>query len=58
MIVLDAVMIQKYAVNKITLTDKQKYVADVNNDGFIDVLDATDIQKFTVDKITEFEKKA
>lgn len=55
--VLDALMIQKYAVDKAVLTDAQKYVADVNNDGNVDVLDATAIQKFSVDKLKEFIKK-
>jgi hypothetical protein len=55
--ILDATMIQKYTVEKINLTDKQKEDADVNNDGIVDVLDATDILKFTVEKITGFKKK-
>ena len=56
--ILDATMIQKFAVDKINLTDKQKELADVNDDGVVDILDATMIQKFSVDKITEFPKKA
>jgi len=56
--ILDAIIIQKFTVDKVTLTDVQKDVADVNADGVVDILDATDIQKFTVDKITEFKKKA
>ncbi len=56
--VLDAIVIQKYTVDKVELTDEQKYVADVNNDGNVDILDAADIQKFSVDKIKEFNKKA
>lgn len=55
--VLDALVIQKYAVDKATLSDAQKFVADVNNDGSIDILDSTDIQKFSVEKIKEFKKK-
>jgi hypothetical protein len=55
--VLDANMIQKYAVDKITLTDSQKYAADVNNDGTVDVLDANMIQKYAVDKIDHFPKE-
>ncbi len=54
--VFDAVMIQLYATEAITLDDTQAFVADVNNDGHIDILDAMDIQKFTVNKITEFIK--
>lgn len=56
--ILDATLIQKFAVDKATLTDEQKEVADVNGDGVVDILDSTDIQKYTVDKITEFKKKA
>ena len=56
--VLDAVMIQKYAVDKIELTDEQKYVADVNGDGTVDILDAVMIQKFAVDKISGFTKES
>lgn len=56
--VFDASAIQKYAVDKITLTDEQLYVADVNDDKEVNVLDSIDIQKYTVDKITDFKKKA
>ncbi len=52
--ILDASMIQKYTVEKVTLTDEQKEAADVNDDGVCDILDATDIQKFTVEKIPGF----
>ena len=55
--ILDATLIQKYTVDKASLTDEQKYVADVNDDGVVDILDATDIQKYSVDKLTEFKKK-
>lgn len=55
--ILDAAMIQKYAVEKVNLNDYQLYVGDVNDDGIVDVLDATMIQKFAVDKITEFTRK-
>lgn len=55
--VLDALMIHKYAVDKIDLSDEEKYLADVNNDNVVDILDALDIQKFAVDKLSEFEKK-
>jgi hypothetical protein len=56
--ILDASMIQKYTVEKVSMTDDQKDAADVNNDGVVDILDASDIQKFTVEKIKEFKKKA
>lgn len=56
--ILDAIMIQKATVEKVTLTDEQIEVSDVNDDGVVDILDAADVQKFTVDKITEFKKKA
>jgi hypothetical protein len=55
--VFDAFTIQKYAVDKVSLTDNQLYLADVNDDDEINVLDALDIQKFVVNKIIEFEKK-
>jgi hypothetical protein len=55
--ILDATLIQKYTVDKASLTDEQKYVADVNDDGVVDILDATDIQKYSVDKLTELKKK-
>lgn len=56
--VLDAMMIQKYTVDKVQLSGEQLYVADVNNDGIVDILDAMLIQKYAVDKIDEFPKKA
>ena len=56
--ILDATLIQKYAAEKVTLTDAQKDVADVNDDGVVDILDATDIQKYSAEKLTEFKKKA
>ncbi len=56
--ILDATVIQKFTVDKASLTDEQKAAADVNGDGVVDILDATDIQKFAVEKITEFNKKA
>lgn len=55
--ILDATLIQKYTVDKASLTDAQKYVADVNDDSIVDILDATDIQKYSVEKIKEFKKK-
>lgn len=56
--VLDAVMIQKYTVDKIELNKQQIIAADVNNDNIVDILDAVTIQKFAVDKISEHPKKA
>lgn len=55
--ILDAVLVQKYSVDKVEFTDEQRYVADVNGDNIIDILDAVLIQKYAVEKITEFPKK-
>ena len=52
--VLDAVLIEKYIVEKTQFSDEQKQLADVNHDGAIDVLDAVLIKKFAVEKIAEF----
>lgn len=46
--ILDAVMIQKFAVEKVVFTDRQRLTADFNGDGVCDVLDATAIQKSLV----------
>lgn len=54
--VLDALDIEKYAVEKIQLTPEQIYAADVNGDGVADTLDSVLIQKYTVDKINGFSK--
>lgn len=43
--ILDAAMIQKFAVNKAEFNRAQKRTADYNKDGKIDILDATAIQK-------------
>ena len=56
--ILDAVLIQKYTVDKIKFDDRQKYVADTNKDGAIDILDAVMIQKYAVNKIDHFIKNA
>lgn len=48
---LDAVVIQKYSVNKLSLTDTQLKAADVNRDGYVDILDAAAIQKYSTNKI-------
>ena len=55
--VIDATLVQKYAVERTELTAEQKLLADVNNDGNIDTIDATDVQKYSVEKLQEFEKK-
>ncbi len=55
--VLDAILAQKYATEKTTLTDEQIFLGDVNGDGFVDVLDATLIQKYAAERISEFPKK-
>lgn len=52
--ILDAAMIQKYAVNLVELSELQLDAADVNFDGNVDALDSTDIMKYTVGKIIEF----
>ncbi len=54
--ILDAMAIQKNAVNKLSFNAVERFLADVNNDGTVDILDAVDIQKFTVEKLTAFEK--
>lgn len=56
--VLDSTLIQKFAVDKVKLTETQKLLADVNYDKSADVLDAVDIQKFTVEQIKEFKRKS
>lgn len=55
---LDAVLVQKYASERVQFDERQIYVADVNDDNNVDILDATQIQKYAAEKITEFEKKA
>lgn len=46
--ILDAVLIQKYSVDKVAFNTAQKNVADYNKDGNIDILDAVAIQKAAV----------
>lgn len=48
--VMDSLIIQKFAVDKVVLTDEELARADVNHDGFVDVTDALLIQKYTVGK--------
>jgi hypothetical protein len=55
--ILDAVMVQKFTVDKVELTEDQQAAADVNGDGVVDILDAVLIQKYTVDKVTELPVK-
>lgn len=56
--ILDAILIQKYAGEKIQLTDEQIHIADVNNDGNADTLDAILIQEFAAGIITEFPNRS
>lgn len=55
--ILDATIIQKYAVDKAKLTDLQLNTADVNNDKAIDIFDANEIQKLAANKITDFSNQ-
>ena len=55
--ILDATIIQKYAVDKAKLTDLQLNTADVNNDNAIDIFDANEIQKLAANKITDFSNQ-
>ena len=43
--IFDAVDIQKYSVDKLNFTYKQKSTGDYNNDGKCDILDAIAVQK-------------
>lgn len=52
--VKDATVIQKYAIDKVTLNDIQQKASDVNNDGLINVKDATIIQKYLVKQVKAF----
>lgn len=56
--VLDAVMIQKYTVDKTELNKQQLLAADVNNDNVVDILDAIMIQKFAAGKIEGYPHRA
>ena len=56
--VLDAVMIQKYTVDKMELNKQQLLAADVNNDNIVDILDAIMIQKFAAGKIEGYPHRA
>ena len=47
--VIDAGIIQKYAVNKLKLTPTQRKFGDYNSDNKCDILDAAAIQKAAVD---------
>ena len=48
--ILDSTEIQKFAAEKIELTDEQFELADINDDGFVDVIDALLVQKYVVGK--------
>ena len=56
--VLDAVMIQKYTVDKTELNKQQLLAADVNNDNVVDILDAIMIQKYAAGKIEGYPHRA
>ena len=47
----DLLHLQKYLLNKITLTEQQKNNADTNNDGSIDSADLLNIKRFLLGKI-------
>ncbi len=51
----DALMVLKYAVNKLELTAGEQIAADVNGDGAINAGDALDILKYAVGKIKQFD---
>ncbi len=51
----DALMVLKYSVELITLTDAQKVLADVYKDGKINSSDALQILNYSVGKITSFD---
>ena len=48
--ILDSTEIQKFAAEKIELTEEQFELADINDDGFVDVIDALLVQKYVVGK--------
>lgn len=48
--ILDSTEIQKYAAEKIEITDEQFELGDVNKDSFVDVMDALLVQKYVVGK--------
>lgn len=54
--ILDAALIQKYAVDKTTLSEEQLAAADVNSDNVVDSFDATLIMKFAAGKIMDFDQ--
>ncbi len=47
---LDAIAIQEYLVNKRTLTDEQKLLADTNQNGQVDIFDESCIELYSTDK--------
>lgn len=51
---VDALMVLRYAVRKITLSDVQKLAANVNGDSEINSTDALMILQYAVGKITNF----
>lgn len=52
--ILDTTLVQKYLVNKISLSDNQKNAADVNFDNKVTIRDATIIQMHIAKIITSF----
>lgn len=53
---VDAIMVQKYALSMIGFTDEQKLCADVNEDGEVNHLDSLCIQKYSDGIPTTVEK--
>ncbi|MCH5299420.1 MAG: starch-binding protein [Ruminococcus sp.] len=53
--IIDATLVQKYAINISDLTETQRLAADVNKDGEVDINDATEIQKYTIKLILSFD---
>ncbi len=50
----DALLVLKFAVGKLELTQNQMLAAEVNGDGELDAKDALNILKYAVGKIAEF----
>lgn len=52
--IADATKVQKYLIEKETLTDNEKIASDVDGDGDISIVDVTLIQKYLTQLITVF----
>lgn len=50
----DALLVLRYAVGKVTLTDNQFQAAEVTGDGFLNAVDALEILKYAVGKSAKF----